>query len=82
LTVIAVNLDAKRKSADDFLVKHPVGFIVAFDPDGTVARLYDVKGMPSSFLIDRDGTIVASHIGFQPKDAGILETKITELLAK
>jgi cytochrome c biogenesis protein CcmG, thiol:disulfide interchange protein DsbE len=82
LTVVAVNLDSKQESANKFLIKHPVGFTVAFDPAGSVAQLYKIKGMPSSFLIDRQGNIVAAHVGFQEKDAQSLERQVTELLAK
>jgi len=80
LTIIAVNLDTKQESLDKFLTKHPAHFAVAFDPGGTVAGLYQIKGMPSSFLIDRQGNIVSSHIGFLEKDTKSLEERIADLL--
>jgi cytochrome c biogenesis protein CcmG/thiol:disulfide interchange protein DsbE len=82
LAVVAVDLDVKQESADKFLATHPVGFTVAFDPKATLPPLYHVKAMPSSFLIDKDGTIVSTHIGFQEKDTGELERQVKELLAK
>ena len=82
LTIIAVNLDSKQESLDKFLSKHPANFAIAFDPGGNVAQLYHVKGMPSSFLIDRQGNLVSSHIGFLEKDAKPLEQSITELLKR
>jgi cytochrome c biogenesis protein CcmG/thiol:disulfide interchange protein DsbE len=82
LTVIAVDLDAKRESADKFLSTHPAGFTVAFDPKATLPPLYNVKAMPSSFLIDKEGNIVSTHIGFQDKDTANLEKQVVELLAK
>ena len=33
------------------------GTLVAPDPDGTVARRYQVRGLPTTIFIDRDGVI-------------------------
>jgi cytochrome c biogenesis protein CcmG, thiol:disulfide interchange protein DsbE len=38
-----------------------------FDADGAAARAYAVSGTPETFLIDRDGTIVAKWIGPLPE---------------
>ncbi|RKZ59869.1 MAG: TlpA family protein disulfide reductase [Gammaproteobacteria bacterium] len=80
--VVAVNLDKDRKLADAFLKEVDVNFVVAFDESGESASSYKLKGMPSSFLIDRDGKLYASHIGFREKDKNKLEQAIKELLAK
>lgn len=82
LTVLAINLDDKRENADRFLKKYPARFPVAFDPQGKIAEKYDLKGMPSSFLIDRQGRIVFSHIGFRQQDSDQLENEIIKLLAE
>jgi thiol-disulfide isomerase/thioredoxin len=78
--VLAVNLDKDRELADQFLSKMDVNFIVAFDEDGQSASDYKLKGMPSSFLIDRDGSIHAAHIGFRDEDKKQLEQAIIDLL--
>ena len=80
--VVAVNLDKDRKLADEFLKVMDVNFVVAFDESGEVASNYKLKGMPSSYLIGRDGKLYASHIGFREKDKNKLEQAIKELLAK
>ncbi len=82
LVVLAVNLDSKAESADKFLAQHPTSFSIAFDPSGSTPKAYHVKGMPSSFLIDREGNIVSTHIGFQEKDTKSLEQQVVELLGK
>lgn len=82
LVVITINLDKKKKAVDKFLTKYPANFIVAHDPAGKTAELYDVKGMPSSYIIDRDGKIVYSHIGFREKSKKELEKKIQEAVVK
>jgi peroxiredoxin len=82
LTVIAINLDPARKNADKFLAKQDVGFTIAFDPKGEIAKAYQVKGMPSSFLINRAGDIVFSRIGFKETETDGIEKQIMELLAQ
>ena len=80
--MVAVNLDKDRKLADAFLKEMEVNFVVAFDQSGESASSYKLKGMPSSYLIGRDGKLYASHIGFKEKDKTKLEQAIEELLAK
>jgi len=78
--ILAVNLDKDRALADEFLKKMEVDFLVAFDESGKSAAAYKLKGMPSSYLIGRDGKVYASHIGFKDKDKVQLEQAIKKLL--
>jgi len=81
VVIIAVNVDKETAAARKFLAEYPAGFTVAYDPEGSTAAVYQVKGMPSSYLIDRDGNLQASHIGFREKDQPVLESKIKALAA-
>ncbi len=80
--VVAINLDKDRALADEFLKVMDVNFTVAFDESGDTASRYNLKGMPSSYLIGRDGKLYASHIGFREKDKEKLEQGIKQLLSK
>ena len=80
LTVVAVNLDPDRAVVAKFLAAYPPGFTVAYDPLGSAAELYNVMGMPSSYLIDRAGRLHTRHIGFRDQDAAALEAEIRALL--
>jgi cytochrome c biogenesis protein CcmG, thiol:disulfide interchange protein DsbE len=82
LKVVAVNLDKDRELADKFLSKVKADFEVAFDQEGEIASRYKLKGMPSSYLITRDGQVYASHIGFRDQDKDRLEQAIQSLLKK
>lgn len=79
--IVAVNLDAKRDAADKFLAEVPAQFTVAFDAKGDSARRFDVKGMPSSYLIGRDGKVFAAHKGFKDEDRQELESRIASALS-
>jgi peroxiredoxin len=80
LTVVAVNLDQDQTLADRFLAAYKPGFTVAYDAKGVSAEKYEVKGMPSSYLIDRAGRIHARHIGFREQDKVQLEDEIRLLV--
>jgi len=82
LEVVAVDLDTNRTDADKFLNQFHPTFDVRFDPKGDLAELYKVQGMPSSVLIDRHGVTRFTHVGFTPKDGGIYEEQLRELLAE
>ena len=74
--VLAVNVDAIREDAIDFLKNFPVSYSVLADPKGIVSQLYNVIGMPSGYLINRKGKIVYSHIGFRRGDEEALRKMI------
>ena len=78
--VLAVNLDSAKDDAEEFLLDNPIDFIVAFDPDGRTPEEYGVIGMPSSFLIDRNGEIVSSHVGFNSSFKEEFEETLEQLL--
>ena len=80
LEVIAVNIDTKRPDADKFLSQMPAEFTVLFDPKRVVAKTYELKGMPTTFLIDRSGNIISTHLGFQKDRAGELEAVVAKAL--
>jgi thiol-disulfide isomerase/thioredoxin len=80
LQVIGINLDMKSEDGHRFLSTTPAQFIVAFDPNGDTPRKYQVKGMPTSVLIGRDGMIISEHMGFNNKDRADLERTIASAL--
>jgi cytochrome c biogenesis protein CcmG/thiol:disulfide interchange protein DsbE len=80
LQIIAVNIDSDPEQVKRFLEKYPADFIVAYDAEGKVAKQYQVKGMPSSYLIDKQGNIHAEHVGFREEDKARVETQINYLL--
>jgi len=82
LRILAVNLDQRQVDAEKFLQKMPARFAVVFDASGATARAYRVKGMPSSFLIDRHGNVQLEHVGFRDSARGELEAAIRKMLGE
>jgi cytochrome c biogenesis protein CcmG/thiol:disulfide interchange protein DsbE len=82
LQVIGVNVDKERELADEFLAETPADFTISFDPEGRLAETFEVQAMPSSFLIDRSGNILARHYGFRLAESEEYELSITTALAE
>ncbi len=80
--VIAINLDESRAKANKFLQQIPANFDVAFDPQGSTAESYNVKAMPSSYIIDKQGNVVYANLGFRGSDKEKLEEKIRGMIRK
>jgi thiol-disulfide isomerase/thioredoxin len=80
LVVVAVNVDAMREDAVKFLKAVPARFKIAYDPKGQVAQQYAIKGMPSSFLIGRDGKVRSTHTGFNAHAHEQLERALDEAI--
>jgi cytochrome c biogenesis protein CcmG, thiol:disulfide interchange protein DsbE len=80
LLVVTVNVDHDRQSAERFLAGFPHDFIVCFDPAGHLPSRMNAKAMPTSFLLDATGKVVASHTGFRPTDETEYEAEIEKLL--
>lgn len=72
---VGVAVDDDNAAAADFAREIDVRYTIAFDQDDQVADGYPVLGMPGTFLIASDGTIVKTIFG------GVTETEIEELLA-
>ncbi len=80
--IIAVNLDTSRKDAEEFLKQMPAKFDVAFDKSGKTAEAYNLKAMPSSFLIDKNGRLVHKSLGYRVEEKKIVEKKIQQLVGR
>lgn len=65
LVIIGVNEDAAEDDFVEFLKNFPAHFKIIRDTDGSLAREFDVVAMPSSYIFDRDGNVVARHLGFK-----------------
>ena len=69
-TLIGVNVEPNAADAQKFLKATPVSFPILFDPTSAVSMLYQVSGMPSTVIVDRNGKIRYVHHGYKPGDEG------------
>ena len=78
--VLAINVDAYSKDADAFLKSYPVTYPVLRDPDNSLPAAFGVKGMPTAFLLDKQGRVHRVHEGFRAGDAERLRKVVLALL--
>ena len=82
LQVIGINMDQIPEDTKGFLDKYPASFTVAADVHEKCAKDFDVKAMPSSYLVDRNGVIRHVHLGFRPDEAKELRVLAEQLLTE
>jgi thiol-disulfide isomerase/thioredoxin len=78
--VVGVNKDVSAADAKRFLAKIAVSFPLVSDVQDAAARAFDVKAMPSGYLVDRKGVVRKVHRGFTDETAAALEGEIEALL--
>lgn len=83
VVVLAVNSTVQdtEQAARDFAREYGLTFPIGLDRDGQATRLYQVRALPSTFFIDRQGIIRRVVVG-GPLDASVLETTVLELLGE
>jgi cytochrome c biogenesis protein CcmG, thiol:disulfide interchange protein DsbE len=65
LRVVAVSIDGAGSASEvsEFLAEYGISFTVLHDPAQDVTRAFRTRGVPETFLIDRDGRLVKRWIG-------------------
>ena len=79
-TMVGVNVEPDSTQAEKFLQQTPVSFPVAFDRSSSVSKLFRVKGMPSTVIVDRKGNTRMIHQGYKPGDENVYLDQIRSLL--
>lgn len=82
LEIVAINVDTRMADAQRFLATMPAKFTVAFDAKGQTPKQFDVKAMPTSYLLDGDGKVLYVHAGFRDADRAGLEAAIENALTQ
>ncbi|WP_035014105.1 TlpA disulfide reductase family protein [Catenovulum agarivorans] len=78
--MLAVNVDSDIDLAEIFLQQVPANFPIVYDPKGEIAAKFDLLGMPSSFIINKQGEIAYSHTGFFENKIADYQSEIESLL--
>lgn len=78
--VFAINVDEDPADAREFLRRFPVSYPVVSDKTAIYPPKFGVKGMPTSYIFDRDGKLRYVHEGYRKGDAEKIEAVILELI--
>jgi peroxiredoxin len=83
LKVVSVSID--EGGADvvrEFAREHALTFDILHDPSRSIERIYQTTGVPESFVLNRDGSIVKKVIGAAEWDAAVNRDLVRRLLAQ
>lgn len=58
LEVVAVDIEEPKNKVSQFAAKNQIPYRTLLDEDGRVSRAYDITGVPSMVLINKDGTVL------------------------
>jgi peroxiredoxin len=76
--LLGVNVSDRPEEAAAFCKEKGYAFPILFDPPGNVLIDLDIRGLPASLLVDREGNLREKWLG--PLTPGILENEVTPLL--
>jgi cytochrome c biogenesis protein CcmG, thiol:disulfide interchange protein DsbE len=81
--MVAISMDDEKTVAKvkAFVKSKSYNFPVLLDTNSDVARKFYVQVVPYSVLLDKDGNIVYSNLGYKKGDELRVKKKIEELLA-
>lgn len=77
LQIVGVALD-RPESVKEFAAANGMNYQILLGNNDVAARYGGVKGIPTTFVIDRTGKIAAKFVGFRTKE--IFESEIKKLL--
>jgi peroxiredoxin len=75
--VLAVDIMDRKNSVIEYVREAGLTFPVLLDDRGEVSSQYQVRGLPTSFFVDRNGVIQETHIG--PIDEAGMEDILAQL---
>ncbi len=82
LRILAVSVDeGDDAGVRDFVTAKGATFQIGRDPEGVVRRLYQGIGVPESYLIASDGTLLMRQFGAVPDGATAMRAAIADALS-
>ena len=80
--MLGVNASEDLKSIQRYVRTLGVTFPLILDPQQTMSRLYGVAGVPTTFLVGRDGRTVALAVGAREWQSPAARRILDALLAE
>ena len=83
-TIIGVNVDTEMKKLREFEsdLNTDIPFTLIFDKDSQIPPLYEVEGMPTTVVINKEGIIKYKEVGYTTELKDKLDKTIAELITK
>jgi peroxiredoxin len=83
VTVVGISEDGPRNYAKvrPFASRYLLTYPLVLDEDGSLQGRYQVRSLPTTFVIDRAGRIAWTHQGYQPGLAEMIDEALARALA-
>lgn len=78
--VYAINVDEDKNNGIRLYNELKVDYPSVLDPKGKSPEAWNVRGMPTSYLVDKVGTVRWIHAGFKEKDLPKIKAEVLKLL--
>ena len=82
LEIVAINLQEDRKSVQRFVDEYNLSFTILLDTTGRVGATYGARSIPTTYVVDRDGLVIAGTIGTREWDSKDYVRFFEKLLAE
>jgi thiol-disulfide isomerase/thioredoxin len=80
LEIVALSEDDDKGGIVDFAKTYGAKFPVGWDGDKSIAKKYQPKSMPSTFIVDKKGVIRFVHTGYHDGEEVEIEKEIKSLM--
>jgi len=83
LVILAISSDRGGKSVvEPYVQERGLTFAVLLDPEGEVFAQYGVRGLPTSYLLDRRGRVFSADVGARDWSGRVARQVVERLLAE
>ena len=66
--MVAIAREQSEKEISDFRKQNRYSFPMASDPQREIFKLFANGGIPRSYVVGRDGTILYQSVGYAPQE--------------
>jgi peroxiredoxin len=81
-TILAIDIGETADDITPFTMEYDLDFPILLDPESKTATKWSVRGLPTSFLVDKQGTMVYQTIGGREWDDAQSVEIIKKILAE
>jgi thiol-disulfide isomerase/thioredoxin len=81
LEIVAVDLQEPKDTVQAFVKEKTLTFTVLLDPSGAVGGAWGAQSIPTSYLIDRKGSILARSVGGREWDSAEMVSLFEAILS-
>jgi thiol-disulfide isomerase/thioredoxin len=61
--ILAIDVREGQAEVSEFANELGLTFSILFDTEGEVTHLFQVRGLPTSYFVDREGVIIGTRVG-------------------